>query len=226
MKIQRQDTARTRKNLLRAASEVFAEKGYRDATIAEICERAGANIAAVNYHFGNKETLYRETWRQCFRNSIAAYPPDGGVDPKAPPEHRLAGQITALLRRTSDTRRKEFPITLKELASPTGLLESVMHEEMRPLRTRIMSVLREILGPGRSDMAIRFCTVSILSQCVMPGLINIVEKPPTGEDTESLRIDDIEAYARHVVAFSLAGMALIGMADEKMVKDHGGLYDG
>ena len=58
-KVNKQRTA-TRAQLLEAACQVFAEKGYRKATIAEICKRGGANIAAVNYYFGNKETLYAE----------------------------------------------------------------------------------------------------------------------------------------------------------------------
>ncbi|MBW2127416.1 MAG: helix-turn-helix transcriptional regulator [Deltaproteobacteria bacterium] len=37
-----------------SACEVFAEKGYRAATIADICGRAKANVAAVNYYFGDK----------------------------------------------------------------------------------------------------------------------------------------------------------------------------
>ena len=108
MKILRQDAARTQKNLLMAASDIFAEKGFRDATIAEISKRAGTNGAAVNYHFGDKETLYREAWRQSFRDSIKAHPPDGGVDISAPPEQRLAGQVAALLRRINDKDNKEF----------------------------------------------------------------------------------------------------------------------
>jgi AcrR family transcriptional regulator len=210
MKTLRQDTAKTRKSLLTAASEIFAQKGFRDATIAEISKRAGTNGAAVNYHFGDKETLYREAWRQSFHDSIKAHPPDGGVDGNAPPEKRLAGHVAALLRRINDSDNREFMIVNKELANPTGLLEEVMQEEMRPLRRRIMALVREILGPVKPEIEVRFCTVSILSQCVIPAFINIVEKPETDVGNESLRIDEIETYAEHVVTFSLAGMDAIG----------------
>ena len=67
---QRKDTIRTRRHLLSAASSLFAEKGFRDITIAEICNRAGTNVAAVNYHFGNKKNLYVESWRHSFRETL------------------------------------------------------------------------------------------------------------------------------------------------------------
>ena len=72
MKAQRKGGVATRKKLLAAAGRVFAEKGYRDATIAEICRLAGTNIAAVNYHFSDKETLYREASRFNEENGGAA----------------------------------------------------------------------------------------------------------------------------------------------------------
>ena len=60
----------TRTRLLGAAASVFARKGYGEATVAEICDEAEANISAVNYHFGSKEELYRSAWRHAFINSI------------------------------------------------------------------------------------------------------------------------------------------------------------
>ena len=57
----------TKVRLLEAAGEEFAEKGYELARVRSICERAGANLAAVNYHFGDKEQLYLDVLREAHR---------------------------------------------------------------------------------------------------------------------------------------------------------------
>ena len=56
--------ASTRERLLRAALQVFAERGYEAATIREICGRAGANVAAVHYHFGGKIQLFQAVFER------------------------------------------------------------------------------------------------------------------------------------------------------------------
>ena len=215
MKIPRKGAAKTSKSLLAAASEVFAEKGYRDATIAEICERAKANIAAVNYHFGDKETLYTEAWRHSFSESVKAHPPDGGVSDAAPPEERLRGQVTALLRRIADEDNREFFIVQKELANPTGLLNRVMRVELRPLQERMEILVRELLGPHVSDMQIRFCEISIISQCINPMVVRKRPKERREDKDSPPGVDDIEAYSRHVMEFSLAGIHKVRDEAEK-----------
>jgi AcrR family transcriptional regulator len=57
----------TRDKLLDVAGRIFADRGYRAATIREICVAAGANVAAVNYHFGDKLGLYTEAVQQSMR---------------------------------------------------------------------------------------------------------------------------------------------------------------
>ena len=43
----------TRERLLKAAEALFAERGFKRVTVREICLAARANVAAVNYHFGD-----------------------------------------------------------------------------------------------------------------------------------------------------------------------------
>jgi len=201
MKTPKKCTVKTCKNLLAAAVDVFAEKGYRDATIAEISGRAKANIAAVNYHFGDKETLYREAWRYAFSESIKARPSNAGVRDTAPPEERLRGQIMALLHRVNDKKNKEFLIVLKEFANPTGLLDEIMREMLFPLQKMMQDSIRELLGKQASDMQIQFCEISIISQCINPMVLR------RGDDTNTPPVmKNLKAYANHVVQFSLAGI--------------------
>ena len=209
MKTPGKGAAKTYKNLLAAASEVFAEKGYRDATIAEICKRAGANVAAVNYHFGDKETLYREAWRHSFLESIKVHPPEGGVSDTAPLEERLQGRVTALLHRIADEKNRDFFIVHKELVNPTGLLEEVMQKELRPLHEKTETLVRELLGPRASDMEVRFCVISIISQCINPMVARKGQKGKREVKDGPPGVDNIEAYSNHVVKFSLAGIRAI-----------------
>lgn len=206
MKIPRKGSAQTRKSLLIAATDIFANKGYRDATIAEICARAGANIAAVNYHFKDKESLYREAWRYSFVESVTAHPPDGGVADDAPPEERLRGMIGASLHRIADGKNKEFLIVHKELASPTGLLGEVMHKDIRPLHDKMEALVRELLGPRAKDEQVQFSVCSIISQCMNPMLVISLRKGHRAVAGDPPGIGDLDTYADHVVRFSLAGM--------------------
>ena len=44
----------------RRRAQLFADRGFKKVTVRDICRAARANVAAVNYHFGDKLGLYRE----------------------------------------------------------------------------------------------------------------------------------------------------------------------
>jgi len=198
----------TRERLLTAAGDVFIEKGFRDATVAEICTRAGANVSAVNYHFGSKEALYQEAWRHSFKESIKDYPPDGGVSETASATERLYGHLTAIVQRTADENNKDFFIAQMELINPTGLLQEVMKNELIPMRQQTLALVRELLGPEATEQEVQFCEISIISMCVHPMVMQRIAKR-THTAKVPLYIEDINAFADHVVEFALAGINTI-----------------
>ncbi len=206
--MKKQRSGATRLKLLAAACDVFVEKGFRDATVAQICRCAGVNISAVNYYFGSKEALYQEAWRHSFAESIKAHPQDGGVSGQAPAEVRLQGQVKALIERIADENSKDFFISQMELANPTGLLEEVMKSELNPLREKTLSVMRELLGPEATEEQVVFCETCVLSMCVHPMLMQRARQRTNSGDIPFL-IFDLAAYSEHVMDFALAGIVAI-----------------
>jgi len=208
----RSDGLQTRGKLLSAAGAVFAEKGFRDATTAEICRKAGANIAAVNYHFRSKEQLYVEAWRYAFERSVEAYPPDGGVPAAAPAEDRLRGRIRALVGRMMDPGSLDFDIAHKEMANPTGLLGEVMHRAIEPMRRGFMDLVRELLGGRAASRQVQLCAMSIHAQCSMPLLCERRRKmlegrgAPPGPPRLNVAAGEL---SEHIFHFSLAGLRVV-----------------
>jgi len=61
----------TRERLLDAAERLFCQKGFEATSIRDLTALAGCNIAAVNYHFGDKKRLYAEMFRRQARGMVA-----------------------------------------------------------------------------------------------------------------------------------------------------------
>jgi AcrR family transcriptional regulator len=212
MRKPRIDGQETRLQLLKSASEVFAAQGFRNATIAEICSKAKANTAAANYHFGSKETLYVESWRFAFEQSLRTYPPDGGLTEDSPVEERLRGRILAIMRRIVDPRSHELDIVYKETANPTGLLAGVIQQALEPIFRGFTLIIRELLGPEATEQQVLLCLMSIRAQCFGPLMRERRRKldssgplPPSKDPV----MEDVETLADHVTRFSLAGIRAV-----------------
>jgi AcrR family transcriptional regulator len=199
---------KTRNRLLTAASRIFAEKGFHESTIAEICEQAETNIASVNYHFRDKKTLYLESWRFAFNRELDLYPPNGGVMTDAPAEQRLAGRIQSLINRVADDNSYSFAIINKVMAQPTRLLSDILEKEINPQRLQMLDLLKECLGQAASDQQIQYCHTSIMGQCFH--LLRLKHMQSTRYfRSHSSNVNDSKAFAEHIVQFSLAGIQAI-----------------
>jgi AcrR family transcriptional regulator len=199
--------AETRRQLLEAAGEVFAEAGYRDATVRDICRRAGANVAAVNYHFGDKETLYLEVLRYAHGRALEKYPPLLNVPADAPPEKKLRAFVHSLLLRIFDKGPTAWHgrIMLREMIEPSAALDSLVEERMRPMASQLWQIVADILDCPLNHERVRLCAFSVVSQCVFyhhcrPVMSRLFPKQ------EPLDAAGIERLADHITRFSLAAM--------------------
>src|SRR5438132_11915768 len=105
--------------VLEAAGQVFAEKGFEGATVREICQQAGVNIAAVNYYFRDKERLYVEAVKQACREDRQRLPlPEWPAD--VPAEVKLRDFIRTVANRMLGNNRPRWhtQLVLREMAQP------------------------------------------------------------------------------------------------------------
>jgi len=192
----------TERRLLEAAGEIFAELGYRAATVRQICEKAGANIAAVNYHFGDKEGLYMAVLRSVPDAHAEKFPADRGLPPEATAEQKLAAYIESLLNRVFDEGRPGWhtKIMAREMIEPTRALDTLVADVASPVHQELASIVREMLGSRAGEDAVRLCTLSILSQCVYYHHARSVLSRLYPEQEYGSR--DIAQLADHITRFS------------------------
>jgi AcrR family transcriptional regulator len=197
----------TRYQLLEAAGEEFAEVGFRNATVRAICQRAGANIAAINYHFGDKETLYVEVLRYAHGKALDKYPVLLNVPETAAPEKKLHAFIHSLLLRIFEKGSQSWHGRLmsREMIEPTAALDALIEERIRPTHNALAKIIGEILKCPPTDERVGFCVFSVLSQCVFYNHC----RPAISKLFPNLLPHDaasIEKLAVQITHFSLAAM--------------------
>lgn len=208
----REDGRETRKRLLKAACEVFARKGFRNARIADICQSAGTNVASVNYHFGDKANLYAEAWRHALENLEELSVEDTDCDS---PEDSLRHYIRELLQHFSAKGATAHfsRLYLMELVQPTGLIQDAWKEMIEPRRRKLHRIIRAVMGSGGDEHSVLFCELSIINQC--RSMVTIQEKDLQYMLGEPLSPRLIDLLARHIADFSLAGIQAVARGRPK-----------
>ena len=203
----------TRQRLLEAAGEVFAERGFRNTTIREICRRAQANLAAVNYHFGDKERLYAEVMAYAHACALEKYPLARGESPEVPAAERLQAFIRYLLFSVFDKGAPAWlgKLMAREMIEPTNALDTLVESIILPMSKKLGAIVRELLGVPVPDERVHRCQMSIIGQCLhyrnaRPVIQRIFPQ-------QQYSPEDIAAMADHITRFSLSALRGLGKSE-------------
>ena len=183
---------------------MFAERGFAKVTVRDICRRARANVAAVNYHFGGKLGLYQEVIRSAMREMQATTDAARDAGDRQPPEQQLRTYIDVFMHRVVGSRDNWIhPLMMQEISDPTPAFDLVINEVIRPRLAYLFGIIAQLTGCPVDDARVARCAMSVQVQCLallhnpMAGRIN-----PAFERTP----ETLDAMADHIARFSLFGI--------------------
>ncbi len=193
----------TRDRLLKAAEHLFAGRGFKNVTVRDICRAARANVAAVNYHFGDKLGLYRAVLRADMDAVRQASESAREAGRGQPPDEQLRRYMMIWIRRMLTPGRETVHRLIQhEMSDPT------VEQVVRPRLEYLSGVVAQMLGCDPADPMVKRCVASTQAQ-----LVSYLPNPvaarlgfsfkPTPE-----RIDEV---ARHIADFSVAGIRAIAV---------------
>ena len=192
-----------RQRLLHAAGEVFAEHGFRAATVRQITERAGVNLAAINYHFRDKGELYACALHAAHDQARAIPLPP----PHGPAAERLRAFVASMLTYLLDPARPAWQSLLmaRELAEPTPALDSVIDENIRPRCDGLRDILRDAARPATLPAeTLALFVNSVMGECLHYSRNRVVIRrlsPELGDYTQR-----IDLLADHITACILPAL--------------------
>jgi AcrR family transcriptional regulator len=200
---------RARAQLLEAAGEIFAERGYGQATSKEICERAGMNAASVNYHFGGFEHLYSATLSHAQRHLVAIERLHEIAASDTTPRQKLRAYIAQVVQRLARPATCwEMRLLSRELVSPTPAHEAFYKTDILPKIAVLRSIIASLLGVAPSEPVVGRALLTVIA----PGLIlAITHREMLVHIVPGLAnaTDEIEPLTDHFERFIHAGLKAI-----------------
>jgi len=203
----REDGAQTRQQLLEVAGRLFAERGYARATSKEICELAGANIAAVNYHFGSKDGLYAAVLEEAHARLVSIELVTTATQSNADPGEKLRLLLMQVVSQIAGRGQDTWALRVlsREIMAPTRMMDRMIANQIQPKFKLVAGMIADTLGVPASHPAVSRCMVSIIGPC---GFLLITNPDWQKQIFPSLTFDP-QALVDHMVTFALGGLKAV-----------------
>lgn len=172
----------TKKRILEAAAKEFALKGYNGATVRDICNSAGVNIASVNYHFKSKEALYEEMFAFLFceteKENFLEKKWDGTLSQWREMLRKWIESIILDIIKKNPLNEAKWKIFGWEIQEPSTIFKNIYENFLKPRLSTLALHFRKVLPLETSDDEVYLRVFSVVAMCVFyfrdRELINLV----------------------------------------------------
>lgn len=197
----RPDGAATRQHLLDIAGQVFATRGFADATSKEICERAGTPMASVNYHFGSREALYEAALVEAHRQVVSLDELTALTEGAGDPRDKLRAVISRFVGLSTSTSAPwGFMLMLREMLSPSPAIPALIEKAVRPKAAVLLGLMGEVLQLNPQEptvqRAVMFTVLPCIALMIAPRQAQAALLPAVAKDKNAL----VEDFVRFVMA--------------------------
>jgi AcrR family transcriptional regulator len=198
----------TRQKIIKAAARIFAENGYHGTSIRSIVAKADVNQAAISYHFGGKEGLYRAVLQAAMRALLEAEVSSNGNGATLPREAALRAFIARQLRPllAHDELSHYLRIFNWETVRPTPAFRKFMAQDAGPYLAGAVALVRRFLPPQATRQEALLGALWLFGQCsIFVRNREQLSRPPLGLTIDSGFVDGLSETVARWAAGGLLG---------------------
>lgn len=204
-KATRADGEATRKRILQTAGELIAVNGFAGTPNKMVAAKAGADMASINYHFGNRNGLYQAVLVEAHRRIIDRADIERMASSKLPARDKLRTLIEFFIASGSGSDRWPVIVLFRELLAPGPHIEVLRDVEVVPKLLLVLPILGEITSLPPDDPALWSCLPCVGAPCL--ALLLVGRHLPFSEIMLDLSREEL---VEHLHTFAIGGLEAIG----------------
>lgn len=206
----------TRQHLLEIAGQVFAERGFADATTKAIAERAGTPMASINYHFGSRDALYEAVLIEAHSQIVQVDQLLAMTQQPGEPREILRAMLSHLVAlSTLKSPPWGFRVMLRELMSPSAMSAALVQKAMLPKAKLVLDLLGRILDLPPTHPAVQRAMVF----SVLPSLVMLIAPKQVPEKVLPAMASEPEALVEELMRYVFGGLEAIAKAHRPAGKE-------
>jgi AcrR family transcriptional regulator len=193
--MQAEETHATAEKILQIASKMFAEKGFANVSVRDICRETGTTPPVIYYYFGNKKGLFEAVARKQismgdFIRKLSRA--SESRDPRKGLESFVSTYLTSFPEHTFDVG-----LYMRDSATLDKYSAQMVSEDLEKIRALAVSLVDRSMGMG----LFRKTDSGLATDCLL-GMLNRV----IFQHIHFAKISDREAYGRFVTDFFMRAM--------------------